>query len=192
MTHEDLIQRVAHGDEQAFTLLVDLYQDRVYNTCYGYMQNEAESQDVAQEVFMEIHRSASKFKRKATVSTWIYRIAVNKSLDTIRYHQREKRSGDELYIDSTGKEGAPIQVQDPARNPEQELTRTERHELLWQMIGRLPESQKTAVVLCNFEGLSYHEIAEVMESTKSSVESLIFRAKQSLKKLLEGHYETIY
>lgn len=186
MTHEDLIQRVAHGDGQAFRLLVDLYQDRVYNTCFGYMHNAMEAQDIAQEVFIEIHRSAAKFKRNSSVSTWIYRIAVNKSLDSIRYKQREKRSGDEAVIDEK------LQVEDKARNPEEEMTRNERHGLLWIMIEKLPDSQRTALVLCNFEGLSYHEIGEVMESSKSSVESLIFRAKQNLKKLLEGHYETIY
>jgi RNA polymerase sigma factor (sigma-70 family) len=187
MTHEDLIQRVALGNEQAFTLLVDLYQDRVYNTCFGYLQNAMESQDVAQEVFLEIHRSAKKFKRNASVSTWIYRIAVNKSLDTIRYQKREKRSGDELAIDDPS-----VQVKDKTRNPEEALVRAERHELLWRLIKQLPEAQQTALVLCNFEGLSYHEISEVMEGSKNSVESLIFRAKQNLKKLLTTHYKTIY
>ena len=188
MDKKTLIKQIAKGNELAFRQFVLDYQDRVYNTCFGYLQNQQEAEDQAQEVFIEIFRSASSFKFNSTISTWVYRIAVNKCLDYIRYQKREKRSGPEVSFDSD----QPVFVADSGLTPEGELTRSERHQILWSTIKSLAENQQTALVLSAFEGLRYQEVAEVMELTKGSVESLIFRAKQNLKKALGGRFEELY
>ncbi len=91
MPPEDLIKQIAKGDEQAFRQLYEELQARVYNTALSYLQNVEEAEEACQDVFVEVHQSAAKFREDAQVSTWVYRITINKCLDRIRYKQRQKR-----------------------------------------------------------------------------------------------------
>lgn len=182
-----LISKVESGNQEAFRSLVIRFQDHVYNTCYGYVRNEMTAQDLAQEVFIEVYRSISQFNKKSQLSTWIYRIAVNKCLDHIRYMSREKRSAAEMRLE----DAEHYDVKDSDDNPEARLQKAQKLEILWAQIDKLPENQRTALVLCNFEGLSYKEAAEILEVSVSSVESLIFRSKKKLKELLSDYYNEL-
>ncbi|MCS3801953.1 RNA polymerase sigma factor [Niastella sp. OAS944] len=187
MNELDLIQKLREGDEQAFKSLVTNYQDLVFNTALGIVQNSEDAEDVAQEVFIQVYRSIDQFKGDARLSTWIYRITTTKALDHIRSRKRKKRfafitslfgANDELVHE-------PVDFQHPGVA----LDRKEQAALLFQMIAQLPENQKVAFTLHKTEELSYQEIADVMQLSVSAVESLLFRARQNLRKLLEKYYQ---
>jgi len=183
----ELIQQLRAGDEQAFKSLVANYQDMVYNTALGIVQNSEDAEDVAQEVFIQVYRSIDQFKGDARLSTWIYRITTTKALDHIRSRRRKKRFA---FITSLFGPNDEL-VHDPVdfQHPGVALDRKEQAALLFRMIEQLPENQKVAFTLHKTEDLSYQEIADVMKLSVSAVESLLFRARQNLRKLLEKHYQ---
>jgi RNA polymerase sigma factor (sigma-70 family) len=183
----DLIQQLREGDEQAFKSLVTNYQDLVFNTALGIVQNSEDAEDVAQEVFIQVYRSIDQFKGDARLSTWIYRITTTKALDHIRSRKRKKRFA---FITSLfGPNDELIHEPVDFQHPGVALDRKEQAALLFQMIAQLPENQKVAFTLHKTEELSYQEIADVMQLSVSAVESLLFRARQNLRKLLEKYYQ---
>ena len=187
MNELELIQQLRAGDEQAFKSLVANYQDMVYNTALGIVQNSEDAEDVAQEVFIQVYRSIDQFKGDARLSTWIYRITTTKALDHIRSRRRKKRFAfiTSLFGPNDELVHEPVDFQHPGVA----LDRKEQAALLFRMIEQLPENQKVAFTLHKTEDLSYQEIAEVMKLSVSAVESLLFRARQNLRKLLEKHYQ---
>ncbi|MFT3824910.1 MAG: RNA polymerase sigma factor [Chitinophagaceae bacterium] len=183
MNELDLIQRLRAGDELAFKQLVENYQDLVFNTALGVVQNTEDAEDVAQEVFIQVYRSIDQFKGDARLSTWIYRITTTKALDHIRSKKRKKR-----FAFITGLFGNNGQLlHDPVdfNHPGVAMDKKEQAALLFSMIDKLPENQKVAFNLHKTEHLSYQEIADIMGISVSAVESLLFRARQNLKKMLE-------
>lgn len=187
----ELLQRLAAEDAQAFDDLVGLYQDKVVNTCYRFVHNLQDAEDVAQDVFIEIYQSLDSFRGQSALSTWIYRIAVTRSLDFIRRKTRKKRTGrfKRLLGYDTEEGRQEIEIPDPGTDPLDDLEREERFFLLHRALGSLPENQRTAVILNKFEGLSQAEVADVMGNTVSAVESLLHRAKQNLHKKLYHYFE---
>ncbi|MGB2768306.1 MAG: sigma-70 family RNA polymerase sigma factor [Candidatus Zixiibacteriota bacterium] len=184
MKDKELIQKIAAKDHGAFKTLVDRYQTLVINTCYGLLGNRQDAEDVAQDVFFDVYRSADKFRQDAKLSTWLYRIAVNRSLNFIRDNKwsRRIRNLSALLGDET-EQVANIPAPDSSR-PDVALEKKERNVVVQKAIDSLPEKQRTAFVLHKYEGLSYEEIAEVMQRSLSSVESLIHRAKSNLHREL--------
>jgi RNA polymerase sigma factor (sigma-70 family) len=182
----ELIQQLRAGDELAFKHLVETYQDMVFNTALGIVQNSEDAEDVAQEVFIQVFRSIDQFKGDARLSTWIYRITTTKALDHIRSRKRKKRFAFITSLFGNNEEllHEPVDFNHPGVS----LDRKEQAALLFRMIDQLPENQKTAFNLHKTEELSYQEIADVMQVSVSAVESLLFRARQNLRKLLEKHY----
>lgn len=183
-----LIAQLQQGNEPAFRYLVENYKDRVYNTCLGVLRNSEDAEDIAQEVFVEVHRSVKSFKAEAKLSTWIYRICVTKSLDHLRSKKRKKRFGFVKSIFGEGDNEPRYDIPDFI-HPGVQLENKERAAYLFKAIEELPENQKVAYTLNKIECLSYQEIAEVTDMSISAVESLLFRAKQNLKKILMEYYE---
>jgi len=183
----ELIQQLRAGDEGAFKSLVANYQDLVYNTALGIVQNSEDAEDVAQEVFIQVYRSIDQFKGDARLSTWIYRITTTKALDHIRSRKRKKRFAfiTSLFGPNDELVHEPVDFQHPGVT----LDRKEQAALLFRMIEQLPENQKVAFTLHKTEELSYQEIADIMQLSVSAVESLLFRARQNLRKLLEKYYQ---
>ncbi|HVP06207.1 MAG TPA: sigma-70 family RNA polymerase sigma factor [Candidatus Acidoferrum sp.] len=188
-THDDqLIRELREGREDAFRQVVAQHQQRVINICYRFVLDRAEAEDLAQETFIEIHRSIESFRGQSSLTTWIYRIAVTKSLDFIRKQGRAKRGGglsailrlDHMKVDLP----APASV-----GPDRMLAEQERKGVLGQALNTLPEKQRIAFVLSKYDGISYQEIAEVLKTSLSSVESLIHRARNNLQKQLRSYYE---
>ena len=187
MDEKFLIEKLKQGDESAFKKIVETWQDMVYNTAIGILQNAEDAEDVAQEVFVQVYESIKGFKAESKLSTWLYRITVSKSLDHLRKKKRKKRFA---YIQSIFGANNEMVVDKPDFNhPGVTLDNKERATVLFEAIAQLPENQKIAFTLNKLEGLSYQEISEVMNTSISSVESLIHRAKNNLKKLLTKHYE---
>lgn len=184
MNDEELIQRIIDKDHLAFKLLVDQYQHLVLNTCYNLLGNRQDAEDAAQEVFFQVYKSARKFRGEAKISTWLYRIAVNRSLNFMRDNKRFGwlKSLSSL-LEGERQEVADVPASDSAR-PDVALEKKERNVIVQKAIDSLPEKQRTAFVLHKYDGLSYQEIAEISKYSLSSVESLIHRAKLNLQKQL--------
>jgi len=185
---KEQINRLKAGNEDSFKRLVELYKDNVLNTCYHFLHNELDAEDLAQEVFIEVFRSIDHFRENAQLSTWIYRIAVNKSLDFVRKKKRKKRFSFVVSLAGFGEEEKELPLPAPS-NPQTDLEQKERIQILNQAISSLPENQKVAITLSKYEGFSNKEIAEIMDTSVSAVESLIHRAKNNLQKKLYNFYE---
>ena len=171
-------------------MLVEQYQTRVVNTCYGFLKNRQDAEDTAQEVFVEVFRSIQDFRGDSQLSTWIYRIAVTKSLNVIRTMNRKKRIG--FFRHAIGLEEVMDEAKAPDDSkPDKQLEGQERLELLLQSIGKLPENQRVALTLHRLEGFSHEEVAEILQTSVPSVESLIFRAKKNLEKHLFKHFSKL-
>ncbi len=182
MNETELIALLRQGDEKAFDYLVQNHQVRVYNVCLGLLGNAEDAEDTAQEVFVEVFRSVSGFKAESKLSTWIYRIATSKSLDLMRSRKRKKRFA---FISSLYGAGSntPRMEHPDFIHPGIQLENKEMAGHLLKAIEQLPENQKVAFTLHKIEGLSYQETGEVMETSLSSVESLLLRAKQNIKNI---------
>lgn len=187
MDEKVLIKSLQQGNEHAFKQLVDLYQDNVYNTVLGFLHSPEDAEDVAQDVFIEIFYAIGKFREEAKLSTWIYRIVVNKSLEHIRRQKRQKRFAFFTNIFEVS-ENKKLHVTD-FEHPGVQLEHKENAKVLFAAISKLPENQKIAFTLHKVEGLSYQEVCKIMQLSLSSVESLMFRAKKNLKKLLADFYK---
>ena len=187
MNEQELILGLRKGDETAFKYLVDTYQDRVFNTAIGIVQNAEDAEDVAQEVFIQVYRSIHNFKGESKLSTWLYRIATTRSLDLLRSRKSKKRFGfmQRLF----GDDNEPIHELPNFNHPGVVLEKKENAAKLFKAIAQLPENQKAAFTLHKLEDLSYQEISEVMHTSIPAVESLMHRAKQNLRKILEKEIE---
>lgn len=164
--------------------VVKTFHKNVYHTCFGFVHNKQDAEDIAQDVFIEVYRSVSRFRGDSRLSTWIYRISVNKSLNHIRKYKNSKLLYPiELLFHGVKDEDNRIDLSEPSSN-EDNVERKEMKKILHQAIDSLPEKQRTAFTLSKFDDLSYNEIAEVMETSLSAVESLIHRAKLGLQKKL--------
>lgn len=171
-----------------FESIVKHNQEKVRNICFRYANNVDDADDIAQEVFIQVFESLSHFRKDAELSTWIYRIAVNKSLDFIRSKNRKKRFGQLTSLFKSGEDGGMIEI--PSfKTPEIELEDKERKKLLDWAINKLPENQKTVIVLSKYEGFSNAEIAKIMDLSLSAVEALMHRAKKNLQKELYNYFE---
>lgn len=188
MEETKLINGLKAGDQDSFKILFGLYRKQVYNTCLGLLQHSHDAEDVAQEVFIEVFRSAGKFRGDAKLSTWLYRISYNKCLDHLRSKNRNKRSGNVVHLDG---EAAPqIPSENYFEHPGIALEQKEESKIVFAAITALPENQRVAFTLSKVDGLSYKEIGEVMEMNLPAVESLLHRAKMNLRKLLVEYYNT--
>jgi len=188
-----IIENILNGGSTGFKTLVDKYQLLVVNTCYGFVHNREDAEDIAQEVFIEVHRSINKFRKESKISTWLYRISVNKSLNFIRDNKKNTwfQSLDILF-GSEKSLGKVIELSDSKSNiPDRIIENKETANYINEAIDSLPKNQKVAFTLHKYEDLSYKEIADVMELSLSSVESLLFRAKKNLQEKLIKQYKNL-
>ncbi|WP_430809377.1 MULTISPECIES: RNA polymerase sigma factor [unclassified Carboxylicivirga] len=191
MTKEKLLTHKAiEGDRDAFRQIVELHHRMVIHIILSYVNNSHDAEDIAQEVFIEMYRSLKKFRGEASLSTWLYRLAVNKALDFIRQRNRQKRgSGLVSALEKSEMEALKISHH---QQSDDAIEETERRNLLYAAIEQLPERQKNALVLSQIKELKQQEVADIMKTSVSSVESLLVRAKRKLKELLIKHKEEIF
>jgi len=189
MSDTEIIEQLKLGNEQAFRRLVESHQKLVVNTCFGLVHNREDAEDIAQDVFIEVFRNIDKFRADAKLSTWLYRIAVNRSLNHIRDNKKSKWF--QSFEDEVGAKSKQLQHLQSANSdqPEFELENKQRAIILYEAVSSLPKNQQVAFTLSKYEELSYQEIAEIMELSVSSVESLLFRAKKGLQKKLYKCYK---
>lgn len=188
---QDLIQRIARKDHLAFKMLIDRYQALVLRTCHSLLDDRENAEDIAQEIFFQVYKSAPKFRHDCRVSTWIRRIAINRCLNFNRDNRKFR------WLSSLNQ--APedeVRWRDAFRpsdenEPESTLREGERRKLIQEVIASLPEKQRTMLILNKFEGFSYQEIAEILETSLPAVEACLHRAKVNLQKKLAPHFKKI-
>lgn len=184
-----MLQFQQSGDQNAFASLVDRNQKKVYSIIYRFVLDRAEAEDLTQEVFLRVYRTAARYTPTAKFSTWLYRIAVNVSLNALRSRARTKTMSLALPQDSDN-EDYPRAVEDPRGDmPNQGLEDSELKGRIAEAIETLPENQRIAIVLNKFESLSYEEIAKILNLSMMAVKSLLSRARSNLKDSLDPYLE---
>jgi RNA polymerase sigma-70 factor, ECF subfamily len=189
MNDSEIIRLILKGDRQIFRLFVEKYQSMVFRTCMGFLHDKDDADDLTQDIFIQAYQSLNSFKGDSSFSTWIYRIAVNASLNRVR-----KNSGNPVFnrLDSLFGSGKEKEISLPVfdnENPESILIRQEHSKWVQKALDNLPENQRTAIVLSKYDDLSQKEIAEIMKTTEGAVEALIQRAKTNLRAKLSSSYK---
>lgn len=182
MSEIDLVIRIKSGQRNAVNELVSRYSHRVMNTCHKFLLNKEDAEDISQEVFLEVFQSIHSFRADAALSTWIYRIAVTKCMDEIKKRKRKKR------ISSIGKILHLDEVTEPligSHRTDHNLMQKEQMSHIMKSLDKLPDNQRIAFTLSKIEGYSNKEIAEIMNTNTTQVESFIHRGKQKLTASLE-------
>ena len=187
MQENELVNRLKNGDEEAFRIIFNDNQKKVINACYRLVNDIDTAEDLTQEVFIKVYSSISQFRGESQLSTWIYRIAITKSLDHLRAQKRKKRMAILKYL--SGDEEHQIDIEAPKdQQPDALIDNSERVKALDAM-NKLPKNQRVAFSLSKYDELSSKEIAEVLSTSVSAVESLIHRAKKNLEKRLFNYYK---
>lgn len=190
MDDSEIIRLILNGDRHIFRMLVEKYQRMVFRTCIGFLHNKEDADDLTQDIFIKVFQSLHSFKGESAFSTWIYRIAVNASLNRVR-----KNSGNRVINRLTsffGSDNTEKEISLPIFNnedPESILINLEHRKWVQDALDSLPESQRTAIVLSKYEDLSQKEISEIMKTTEGAVEALIQRAKTNLRIRLSSSYK---
>lgn len=182
---EDLIE-LKNGNQLAFSKLIDRYSSMVFNLTFNLVKNQEEVEDLTQEIFTTVFLSMHQFNGDSKLSTWIYRITVNKCKEHIRSKSRKKRFG---FLTTLDKAEGGTKLHADFNHPGIKLENKELSVILFSAINQLPEKQRIAFTMHKIEGIPYEEIAGAMKTSLSSVESLIFRARKNLKELLGSYYE---
>ncbi len=187
-TDKELVRRVKKGDRAAFDLLFSRYQQKIQHLVARYVRDSDEVLDVTQEAFIKAFRALPKFRGESQFYTWLYRIAVNTAKNHLVARSRRPPGVDVDIADGEYMDGGEY-LQD-SDDPQSTLARDQLREAIDDAIAALPEDLKTAVTLREFEGLSYEEIAVVMECPVGTVRSRIFRAREAIddriKPMLSG------
>ncbi len=182
------IQGLKFRKPKQIKLLVSLYSDHIYNVCMSYVFNASDAEELTQDVFMSCINNISKFKEKSSLKTWLYRIAVNKSLDFIKHKNRKKRFGHIIPLFNKDEQG---EIYEPIEwhHPGIQLETQEQMEALYRAIHSLPDRQKTVLILMKIDGRSQKETGAIMNLKTKAVESLLQRAKNSLRIKLSEIYD---
>ncbi len=188
MTDQEIIQGLKNKEETAFKEFVDKYQHLVLNVSNKFVHNKEDAMDIAQEVFIKVYDSVHSFREQSKISTWLYKITVNKSLNYIRDKKRRNifSSLDAIF---ENKNNNPVEnVADDQKLSQEQMESEERKEILFKAIDQLPEKQKTAITLNKLEGLPYKEIAGIMDTSVTETGVLINRARKKLQKKLVDRF----
>lgn len=172
-----------HSD---FIVIYNQYKVLVYNVALHYLQNVEDAEEITQDVFVQVHNSLDSFKENSSLKTWIYRITINKSLDFIKHKNSVKRF---FIFGKKSENEKELEILSNFEHPGIDLVNKENAAILFKVINELTENQKTAFILSKLDGLSNPEISEIMNVSVSSVESLVFRAKTTLKEKLSNKFE---
>lgn len=180
-----LMRATAKGDEQAFRQLIERHQQAVVGTVARMLNDATEAEDIAQMVFVRIWQSAPKWTHDAKFTTYLFTITRNLVFNESRRRSRKK----EVSYDAQEQNHPALSRADDALQPGERMEKSERHRSIDRAIAALPEQQRLAVVLRTFEGLDYEDIAAALDTSVSSVKSLLFRARATLREALASEME---
>jgi len=183
-TDVQLMLDVKAGDEQSFALLLHRYRTPLVNFLYRMVRNREQAEDLAQEVFIRVYRARADYVPSAKFTTWLFRIATNLALNSIRdtRHQRMEVSLDApVIVDSEEGDERPLDVAEKNPNIEEHLVQEAQREMIRHAIDKLPEKQRAAVLLHKYQDLDYGEISKILSCSESALKSLLFRAYETLR-----------
>lgn len=184
MTDDEIIDQILSGNKDHYRALVEKYQSMVFRTCMGFLHDKEEAEDITQDVFIQVYQNLPRFKGDSSFSTWIYRIAINTSLNKIRSTQKNfLMQRFESFRNEEKLQTLQVSIPDN-ENPENIMILEEHREWVRKALNSLPENQRTAIVLSKYDDLTQKEIAGIMNTTEGAVEALIQRAKKNLREKL--------
>lgn len=188
MTDTEIVQLVIAGNREAFRTLAEKYQGMVFRTCMGFVHDKEDAEDITQDVLVSVYQSLEKFKGQSSFSTWVYRIAINASLNFVRKKSRLSIFQRFETLFGFEKTNEIQQIESGSFNPEQILTNKERSDSIHRALDSLPENQRIAFTLSKYDELPQRDIAQILNITEGAVEALLQRAKANLQKKLAGFY----
>ncbi len=175
MTDTEIIHNVLQGDQRAYKWIVEKYSPMLFRVVMGFVHNQEQAEELVQDTFVKAYQSLAAFNHKSSLSTWLYRIAINQSINYLR-GKKIKHFWTSLPLGFSGRAAGP----DPLSQMEQQ----EQSHLIRRAMDSLPEKQRTAFILSKYEDLSQKEIASVLKTSEGAVEQLLQRAKAGLRKKL--------
>lgn len=180
----ELVAELQAGSDSAFDYLVTYYHSSVYSLVYGILSDPADAADVTQDVFLRVYRGIRGFRRSSSLKTWLYRVSVRQALNHRRWFWRHHRL--QVSIDAEGPDRGPMcELEDSEATPFEQCAANEMHASVRRALAEIPPVFRSAVILRDLEGLSYEEVAEVLEVSVGTVKSRILRGRRMLKELLD-------
>jgi len=186
MTRSDvqLMLDVKAGDQQSFELLLQRYRTPLVNFLYRMVRNREQAEDLAQEVFLRVYRAREDYEPSAKFTTWLFRIATNLALNSLRDHRYQKLEVSmdaPIVADSEEGDERTMEVADEHPDIEEHLVEEARKKMIRHAIEKLPEKQRAAVLLHKYQELDYSEISKILQCSESALKSLLFRAYETLR-----------
>jgi RNA polymerase sigma-70 factor (ECF subfamily) len=180
---EEIVSYIINGRTDLFSVIVDRYQSKVYSTAFHYTHDQEEARDLTQEIFIKLYNNLQSYKSKASFSTWLYRIAVNRCIDWTR---KKKLHTVSAIYDSSDEEIDIYEVMaDSGGGPEEALIKQENKDYIIKVVEDLPEIYKTVIILYYFQDFSPREISDITDIPKRTIETRLYRGKNLLKLRLE-------
>ena len=183
LTDQQIVERVQRGDKDAFGLLVTKYQHKVAHLVSRYVKNSGDVADVTQEAFIKAYRALANFRGESAFYTWLYRIAVNSAKNYLVAQSRKAPTNDVDAEEADFYDGSDSLKENST--PERVLLSDEINKLLFATVEKLPEDLRMAITLREMEGMSYEEIANVMDCPVGTVRSRIFRAREAIDNVIQ-------
>src|SRR5271155_4136140 len=180
----ELVTELQAGSDAAFDWLVTYYHGNVYNLVYGILSDPADAADVTQEVFLHAFRGIRGFRRGSSLKTWLYRISVRQALNHRRWFWRHQRQQVSIDAEEAGEKPA-FELKDGEATPFEQYAADETQATVRRALSQVPALFRSAVILRDLEGLSYEEVAEVLEVSVGTVKSRILRGRRMLKEILD-------
>lgn len=171
-----LIQNILDGNQADFERLIKMYQPNVFRTAMGLLHNKEDAEEITQDVFLKIYDSLSSFNQKAALSTWVYRVTINASLNFLK-----RKKGNRLLVGLSALFG----LASKEKQGEKLVTEKEEKDAIRKAMQELPEKQRLAFVLTKYEELPQRQVAEIMQVSEGAIEQLVIRARNNLRKKLE-------
>jgi RNA polymerase sigma-70 factor, ECF subfamily len=185
---QPLVVRVQAGDKEAFRELYERYNRRVYAIAFGVVKNQQDALDIVQDAFIKVHKHINTFQGTSSFYTWLYRIVMNLAIDHVRKVRRVVDFDERIAVrNDEGNEPVAPSVEDA--NPGKTIIRKELTKKINQALDELPEYHKTVILLREVEGLSYEEMAQILEVPKGTVMSRLFHARRKMQESLEGYLD---
>jgi len=183
----ELMLAVQAGDKEAFSVLVNRHRDAVVNLTYRYLGNRTDAEDLAQDVFIRVHRARGSYRPEAKFTTWLYRVAVNASLNEVRNRKNRPTHGAAQLPGGESEGFIPALADENAGSPPAEAERSELQRQVRAAVEELPERQRMALLLNKFHGLSYEDLASTMEMSIPAIKSLLVRARENVRRRIEPY-----
>ena len=185
MTDQELVALAKQGDQDAFAQLVEANQNKIYSLALRMTGNPEDGADLAQEAFLKAWRSLPTFQEESSFSTWLYRLTINLCIDFLRKEKRRKAAVTTISLDDDEDESPPVEVPDQRFTPETEVEHRELRAAMSRALHSLSDEHRQILILREVEGLSYTEIAGLLELEEGTVKSRIARARISLRNILQ-------